>query len=70
MKKVKIDKQKCLGCGVCISLCPEVFELKDGKSQIKGKVDFKKHKDCIKEVIDSCPVNAISSVIASKGKQS
>jgi len=57
--KIKIDKQKCLGCGVCINLCPEVFELKDGKSEIKEKVDLEKNKDCIKEAIDSCPVTAI-----------
>ena len=57
--KIKIDKQKCLGCGICIKLCPEVFELKDGKSEIKEEVDLEKNKDCIKEVIDSCPVTAI-----------
>lgn len=57
--KIKIDKEKCLGCGVCINLCPEVFELKDGKSKIKEKVDLEKNKDCIKEAIDSCPVSAI-----------
>jgi len=57
--KIKIDKQKCLGCGVCINLCPEVFELKNGKSEIKEKVDLEKNKDCIKESIDSCPVGAI-----------
>jgi len=57
--KIKIDKQKCLGCGVCINLCSEVFELKDGKSKIKEKVDLEKNKDCIKEAIDSCPVTAI-----------
>ncbi len=59
MKKVKIDKQKCLGCGVCISLCPEVFELKDGKSKIKEEVDLEKHKDCIKQAAENCPVGAI-----------
>lgn len=59
MKKIKVDKKKCLGCGVCISLCPEVFELKDGKSKVKEKVDFKKYKDSIKEVIEMCPVQAI-----------
>ena len=44
MKKIKVDKQKCLGCGLCINLCPEVFELKDGKSQVKEKVDLEKNK--------------------------
>ena len=57
--EIKIDKQKCLGCEVCINLCPEVFELKDGKSKIKENVDLEKNKNCIKEAIDSCLVTAI-----------
>lgn len=57
--KIKVDKKKCLGCGVCISFCPEVFELKDGKSKVKEKVDLKKYKDSIKEAIEICPVEAI-----------
>lgn len=44
---------------MCVNFCPEVFILKDGKSQIKEKADFKKHKDCIKQAIESCPVQAI-----------
>ena len=60
MKKVRVDKQKCLGCGLCINLCPEVFELEDGKSKVKENVDLEKNKDSIKEAIDSCPVQAIS----------
>lgn len=62
MKKIKVDKKKCLGCGVCISLCPEVFELEDGKSKVKEKVDLKKHKDSIKEAIQICPVQAIKTL--------
>ena len=60
MKKIKVDKQKCLGCGLCVNLCPEVFKLKDGKSEVKEKVDLEKNKNSIKESIDSCPVQAIS----------
>jgi len=58
--KIKVNKQKCLGCEVCTSLCPEVFELEDGKSKIKEKADLKKYKDCIKQAIETCPVQAIS----------
>jgi len=60
--KIKVNKQKCLGCGVCTSLCPEVFELKDGKSKIKEKANLEKNKDCIKQAIDSCPVQAIIKI--------
>ena len=68
--KVKINRQKCIGCGMCVGLCPAVFELKNGKSRVKEKADFKKNKDCIKQAIDSCPAAAISLVIASEAKQS
>lgn len=57
--KVKINKNKCLGCGLCMSLCPEVFILKNGKSQVKEKADLEKNKEKIKEAADNCPVQAI-----------
>jgi len=58
---VKVDKNTCIGCGACVSTCPEVFEMgDDGKSHVKAKADLKKNAKCIKEAIDGCPVNAIS----------
>jgi len=61
-KKLKINKEKCIGCGLCVSLCPEVFELaEDGKSRIKEKTDLEKNKECIKEAKESCPVGAIEN---------
>lgn len=58
---VKVDKNTCIGCGACASICPEVFEMgDDGKSHVKPNADVKKNVKCIKEAIDSCPVNAIS----------
>lgn len=53
---VKIDKEKCIGCGACVSLCEEVFEMKDGKAHVKAQ----KNIPCVKEAIDACPVDAIS----------
>jgi len=53
---VKVDRDKCIGCGLCASLCPEVFELKNGKSHVKNP----KGKCNLKEVVDSCPAQAIS----------
>jgi ferredoxin len=54
---VKINKEKCIGCGLCSSICGEVFEIgRDGKAKVKAQ----KKIPCVKEAIDSCPVNAIS----------
>ncbi|MGD9276491.1 MAG: ferredoxin [Candidatus Pacearchaeota archaeon] len=53
---VKVDKEKCIGCGTCGQICSEVFEVKDGKSHVKEQKDL----PCVDEAIKSCPVNAIS----------
>lgn len=59
---VKVNKELCIGCGTCISLCEEVFELnEEGKSQVKDGADLAKNADCIKQAVDSCPVQAISA---------
>jgi ferredoxin len=54
---IKVDKEKCVGCGLCTSICKEVFALgKDGKAIVKAQKDL----PCVKEAIESCPVEAIS----------
>jgi len=58
--KPKVDKNLCIGCGACVSICPKVFKLnKDNKSEVL-KADYEANKDCIKQAIDNCPVCAIS----------
>ena len=52
---VKINKELCLGCGSCESICPEVFIIKNNKAEI-----INKNKSCINGAIEICPVNAIS----------
>lgn len=57
MVKIVVDKEKCIGCGLCPTVCPEVFAMgADGKAMVKA------HKDiaCVKEALESCPVGAIS----------
>ena len=56
---MKIDKEKCIGCGMCQGICPEVFEMKDGKCQLKEGADLAKNEQCVKDAIQVCPVGAI-----------
>jgi caffeyl-CoA reductase-Etf complex subunit CarE len=52
---VKVDKNKCIGCGACAAVCPQGFEMKGGKSVVKNP-----KAPCIDEGISSCPVEAIT----------
>jgi len=55
---VKVNKKLCIGCGNCVAICEEVFEMTDdGKAIVKKGA---KKCDCIEEAIESCPVEAIS----------
>ena len=55
---IKIIKEKCIGCGSCVAICPDCFEIgSDCKAEIKKGTDCK--DDCVKEAVDICPVDAI-----------
>ncbi|MCX6736673.1 MAG: ferredoxin [Candidatus Parcubacteria bacterium] len=60
MGKIEIVKEKCLGCGLCVGLCPEVFELKENKSSVKDNIDVEKNEINVKNAKESCPAQAIN----------
>lgn len=56
--KIKIDKNKCIGCGTCVAIAPKSFKLgDDGKSQVIEPP--KDDEAMIRNAVDSCPVVAI-----------
>lgn len=60
MMKIKVNKEKCLICGMCASIVPEVFEFNDeGFVEANNKNITEENKKEIKEAIENCPVGAI-----------
>lgn len=59
-KKVRIDKDACIGCGLCNSICPEVFDWDDdGKMKtVVGEVP-EGLEELVQEAVVSCPTGAI-----------
>ncbi len=53
-----VNRENCIGCGLCVELCPNVFELKEDKAWVKD-VGACSSCDC-PQTADSCPVQAIT----------
>jgi len=54
---ISVNKDICIGCGTCVSLCPGSFRLgEDGKSEPISQEE----SECVHNAIESCPVQAIS----------
>ena len=52
--KAHVDQELCIGCGLCTTLCPDVFELNaEGKAEAVNEGE-------VQDAIDNCPVTAIS----------
>jgi ferredoxin len=71
LMKVTIDREGCIGCGVCQAMCPDVFKLiEDGKSSIveghrkrslaEGEVETDLVA-CVESARDLCPVCVIKT---------
>jgi len=55
--QVRLNRDDCIGCGVCAQICPDVFELDEDAG--KAKVIRPAGAECAKEAADSCPVSCI-----------
>jgi len=56
----KVDNDKCLRCGMCTGICPDVFSFDDeGNIKVNNDIISGDNIDSVKEAESSCPVSAI-----------
>ena len=61
--KVTVDEDRCAGHGMCLTLCPEVFELNDDGWAVADPDEVPaEHEDAAREAIDNCPERAIRQI--------
>lgn len=60
-KKVRINKEACIGCGLCNALVPSVFDW-DDDGKMKPIVDEVPNgqEDAVDGAVADCPTQAIS----------
>lgn len=59
MKKPVVDPDACTGCGSCVEVCPEVFEM--GPDELAYVIAEDKCDTCdCQEAADICPSEAIT----------
>lgn len=60
--KVMVNQETCIGCGMCIDVCPELFRINDDD---KSECDLDKIppelESKVIEACDVCPVDAIET---------
>ena len=59
MKRPVVDYDLCIGCGSCVEVCPEVFQVRDDEKAYVIGEDKCSTCDC-EEAANICPVEAIT----------
>ncbi len=59
--KAIIDRENCIGCGLCAATCPQVFRIADdGLAEVFTNPVPQKAVECANEAVAGCPVSVIS----------
>ena len=59
--KAMSEKEGCISCGMCVSICPEVFQMEDdGKAGVIQEEVPDNLLGSAKEAEESCPVSVIA----------
>lgn len=58
--KARVDADLCIGCGLCVSTCPEVFKMQEDKAVVIGSSVPNAVEETCKKAAEDCPVTAIT----------
>lgn len=58
--RASVDEAACTGCGLCVDICPEVFEMEGDVARAKMASIPEDLEDCAEDAADDCPMEAIT----------
>ena len=61
VKKIKVNKTTCIGCGACVASCPNTFKFDDDmKAEVMTEDSSCGGDDDCQSCIDMCPTESIT----------
>ncbi len=61
MKKIQVEKERCIGCGACVNIASNTFDFdEEGKSEVLSNEHLE--DEVVQLAIESCPTIAISII--------
>ena len=58
--KARVDAELCACYGICVDICPEVFELNEDSAKVERDTVPAKYEEACVEAARLCPMKAIS----------
>ena len=58
--RAKVHKDECIGCGMCVNICPEVFSMGEDEKAFVIKDTSPETEQGVADAMENCPVAAIS----------
>ncbi|HNW93886.1 MAG TPA: ferredoxin [bacterium] len=60
--ELEVNADTCIGCGLCVSIAPEVFEVSNNKAVVQELPVASENEDAAREAVEACPVSAIKTL--------
>lgn len=57
--KASVDQDLCIGCELCVEICPAVFKMADGAAYVYTNPLPSENENEAKKAADDCPVSCI-----------
>lgn len=57
---VSVNQDYCIGCGVCVDICPKVFYLENKKAYVSNRNVLEPMAVKVRKAAEECPADAIS----------
>jgi len=57
--KAVVDQAECIGCELCVQICPDVFTMEGNLAQVMVDIVAADVEDDCRAAAEACPVNAI-----------